>query len=226
MRVVEIPAEQLEAVKRRRGRLHVFADFDPATAALVVVDMQNAFVAPGGLAEVPAARDIVPNINRIAGSIRRAGGAVVWIRGSVESSRGSWAHYLANFERDPAAWRAALAPGSPGWEIYPGLDVKEADLIVEKDRYSAFYGPGDLDGKLRARGIETVIVCGTLTSTCCESTARDAMQRDYATIMVIDANAGRTEAQQLNTMSVFFASFGDVLSTGDVCRRIETVLGG
>ena len=119
MRVVEIPAEQLEAVKRRRGRLHVFADFDPATAALVVVDMQNAFVAPGGLAEVPAARDIVPNINRIAGSIRRAGGAVVWIRGSVESSRGSWAHYLANSSGIPQLGARRWRPAAPAGRYIP-----------------------------------------------------------------------------------------------------------
>ena len=224
MHDVTIPRETLESVERRRGVLHPFARFEPARAALVVVDMQNTFVAPGGLAEVPGARAIVPNINRIAELLRRSGGTVIWIRGHVESRRGPWSLYLRHFERDPDAWRAALAPGSEGWELYPDLDVRVDDLFVDKDRYSAFYGPDDLDGQLRARGIETVIVCGTLTSSCCESTARDAMQHDYATIMVLDGNAGKTDAQHLNTMCTFLMSFGDVLTTAQVCDRAESCL--
>lgn len=225
MHDIAIPRDTLENVERRRGVLHPFAGFDPAHAALVVVDMQNTFVAPGGLAEVPGARAIVPNINRIADLMRAAGGTVVWIRGQVESSRGPWSHYLRHFERDPDAWRAALEPGSEGWRFYPELDVQAGDLVVDKDRFSAFYGPDDLDGQLRARGIETVIVCGTLTSTCCESTARDAMQHDYATIMVLDGNAGKTDAQHLNTMCTFLMSFGDVLTTAEICDRMESCLG-
>ena len=224
MHDVTIPRETLEGVERRRGVLHPFAGFEPARAALVVVDMQNTFVAPGGLAEVPGARAIVPNINRIAELLRRSGGTVIWIRGHVESRRGPWSLYLRHFERDPDAWRAALAPGSEGWELYPELDARVDDLFVDKVRYSAFYGPDDLDGQLRARGIETVIVCGTRTSSCCESTARDAMQHDYATIMVLDGNAGKTDAQHLNTMCTFLMSFGDVLTTAQVCDRAESCL--
>ena len=88
MHDVEIPQELLDRVIRRRGTLHIFEKFEPAATALIVVDMQNAFVAPGGLAEVPKARDITPNINRIASALRGAGGLVVWIRGHVESDRG------------------------------------------------------------------------------------------------------------------------------------------
>ena len=223
MHQVEIPSSHIERVIARRGRLHIFDEFDPKTTAMVVVDMQNAFVAPGALAEVPVAREIVPNINRMARALRAAKGHVIWIRGLVHSARGPWAHYLASFEKDPDKWREALKPGSEGWQFWHELDIDEGDLVVNKDRYSAFYGPDDLDGKLRERGIETVIVCGTLTSSCCESTARDAMQHDYAVIMVMDGNAGKSDAEHLNTMCLVLNSFGDVLTAEEIVARIEAV---
>ncbi len=220
MHDVEIPQEHLDRVTRRRGTLHVFAEFDPDSTALIVVDMQNAFVAAGGLAEVPLACEIVPNINRIATALRSAGGCIVWIRGHVVSDRGPWAHYLSNFEADPDSWVQALEPGSLGWEFYPELDVRDADLIVGKDRYSAFWGHENLAEKLRERAIETVIVTGTLTNSCCESTARDAMQNDFATIMAMDANACRSDQEHLATMCTFINVFGDVLTTAQIVDRI------
>ena len=223
MHDVEIPQEHLDRVIRRRGTLHVFEKFDPGSTAMVVVDMQNAFVAPGALAEVPKAREITPNINRIAKALRGAGGTVVWIRGHVESNRGPWAHYLANFERDPDSWSRALEPDSEGWQFWSDLDVKDDDMIVGKDRYSAFWGHGNLAQKLRDHEINTVIVTGTLTNSCCESTARDAMQNDFATIMVMDANACRSDEEHLATMCTFINSFGDVLSTEQIVKRIADV---
>jgi len=225
MHDVEIPQEHLDRVIRRRSTLHIFEKFDPGSTAMVVVDMQNAFVAPGALAEVPKARDITPNINRIAKALRGAGGTVVWIRGHVESNRGPWAHYLANFERDPDSWSRALEPDSEGWQFWSELDVQDEDLVVGKDRYSAFWGHGNLAQKLRVRKVDTVIVTGTLTNSCCESTARDAMQNDFATIMVMDANACRSDEEHLATMCTFINSFGDVLSTEQIVRRIEDVQG-
>ena len=223
MHDVEIPQEHLDRVIRRRGTLHVFEKFDPGSTAMVVVDMQNAFVAPGALAEVPKAREITPNINRIAKALRGAGGTVVWIRGHVESNRGPWAHYLANFERNPDSWSRALEPDSEGWQFWSDLDVKDDDMIVGKDRYSAFWGHGNLAQKLRDHEINTVIVTGTLTNSCCESTARDAMQNDFATIMVMDANACRSDEEHLATMCTFINSFGDVLSTEQIVKRIADV---
>lgn len=222
---VEIPQSHLDRIVRRRGRLHIYADFDPKRTALVVVDMQNAFVAPGGIGEVPLARAIVPNINAIARALRTGGGRVVWIRGLVDSPRGPWALYLAEFEKNPDAWRAALAPGAEGWKFWHEMDVRPDDLVVRKDRYSAFHGPDDLDGTLRAAGVDTVIVAGTLTNSCCESTARDAMHHDYRTIMVMDANACRSDADHLATMSTFLNSFGDVLTTAAIVARIAACRG-
>jgi ureidoacrylate peracid hydrolase len=222
MHDVRIPDDLVRRILRRRGRLHIHEDVRPPATALLVVDMQNAFVAPGGLAEVPMARRIVPNVNRLAAALRAAGGTVVWIRGSVSSARGEWAHYLGSFERAEAraAWLATLAPGAPGAAFWPDLDVRPDDPVVQKDRYSAFYGPDDLEAFLRRRGIDTVIVAGTLTNSCCESTARDAMQRDFRTLFVSDANAARTDEEHLATLCNLFNSFADVMTTDEVAACI------
>ena len=78
MHKIAIPSYAVERALARRGRLHPFDDIDPARTALVVVDLQNGFMAPGQPAEIAQAREIVPNVNRLAAAVRRAGGAVAW----------------------------------------------------------------------------------------------------------------------------------------------------
>nr|WP_261938836.1 isochorismatase family cysteine hydrolase [Pandoraea sp. NE5] len=73
-----------------------------------------------------------------------------------------------------------LVDGHPGHALYPPLDVRDADEMVDKTRFSAFIqGSSDLHQRLAARGIDTVIVTGTVTNVGCESTARDGMMHDY-----------------------------------------------
>lgn len=79
MASVEIRREIIERVIARRGRLHIFDRLDPKRTALVVIDMQNAFVAPGAPMEVPAARAIVAPVNRFAAELRRRGVLVIWV---------------------------------------------------------------------------------------------------------------------------------------------------
>ena len=81
MHKVAIPQSVVDRVVARHGREHVHDDLDPAKTALVVVDMQNAFMLPG-VAHSPClmAQEIVPNINRLAQAVRETGGTVVWIQ--------------------------------------------------------------------------------------------------------------------------------------------------
>src|ERR1700733_2276201 len=140
MHRVNIPPDVVERVIRHRGREHVYDNFDPAKTALLVVDMQNAFMMPG-VAHVLCAEaiNIVPNINRLAEAMRAAGGTVVWVvttfgRASLEN----WPvlHEMAGAERTPARI-AALAEGSIGHRLWADLTVKPDDLTVVKTKYSA-----------------------------------------------------------------------------------------
>jgi ureidoacrylate peracid hydrolase len=76
---IEIAQQAIDISMRRRGRVQPFTAIQPRKTALLVVDMQTGFVAPGAVAEIPMAREIVPNINRLASALREAGGTVVWI---------------------------------------------------------------------------------------------------------------------------------------------------
>ena len=115
-----------------------------------------------------------------------------------------------------------LAPGSRGHAIFAELDVKPEDEIVEKRRFSAFVqGSCDLPHRLRAQGYDTVLITGTVTNVCCESSARDAMMLNFKTIMVSDANAARTDAEHNATLATFYAIFGDVMDTAFLIERLR-----
>src|ERR1700716_16135 len=141
MHTLSIPQSVVDRVVARRGREHVYDALDPAKTALVVVDMQNAFMLPGvAHALCPMAEKIVPNINRLAQAVRETGGTVIWIKTTcTEEALQGWATYFDMATPQNAAKRAqALAPGGKGHQLWATLDVRAEDLIVEKNRFSAF----------------------------------------------------------------------------------------
>ncbi len=224
MHKVSLPDEFLEELATRRGKRRVFEQITPSRTSLIVVDMQNFFVAEDGYSFVPAARHIVPNINRLAEALRGAGGLVTWIRTTLETEgRSAWHTYFDNFV--PAglteARRAGLMPGDRLHAFWPALDIRDNDLIVDKDRFSAFIGGAShLEETLHERGVDTVLIAGTLTNVCCESTARDAMMRDFKVLMISDGNAARTDEDHLAGLRTFVQVFGDVVSTDEAIELI------
>src|SRR5258708_37145578 len=99
----------------------------------------------------------------------------------------------------------ALTRGSKGYELWAELDVEKDDLVVEKTRYSAFVeGSSQLEQVLRAQGIDTILVTGTVTNVCCESTARDAMMRNFKTIMITDGNAAFSDEEHNAALTSFY----------------------
>ena len=109
---------------------------------------------------------------------------------------------------------AAMGEGTKGQELWPELDVRPEDEIVNKYRYSAFMpGTSELPGRLRARGFDTVLITGTMTNVCCESSARDANMTNFRTIMVSDGNAALSQAEHDASLTAFYNTFGDVMDT-------------
>ncbi len=224
MHKVEIPDYIRQRVIERQGRWNVHDDVPAEKTAFLVVDMQNYFMAPGQQVEVPEAREIVPNVNRLADALRRAGGIVVWLRTiSNEDSFKNWSHFhdVLNTPKRKARRAEALADGAFGSLLWPGLDVRKEDLVVTKTRYSAFIqGSSNIEAELRKRGITAVWIGGTTTNTCCECTARDAMLLDFRTTMVSDCNADHTDEEHNATLTAFCSKFGDVASTDDLVARL------
>jgi ureidoacrylate peracid hydrolase len=224
MNGVTLPQSVIDRVVARRGTEHPFAQLDPARTALVVVDMQNAFMDDAvGHAVCPAARDIVPAINRLAGAVRQAGGGVFWIKNTFDAScERDWS--VMQDMATPEGRRrraAAMSADTPGHELWPALEVRPQDEIVRKYRFSAFLpGASDLPDRLRARGFDTVLITGTVTNVCCESSARDAMMRNFRVVMVSDANAAMTQAEHDASLIALYLSFTDLMDTGMVIARL------
>ena len=220
----ELPHDITERMRVRRGRLHLFERLDVSRTALVVIDMQNAFLRPGAPSETPMARAIVPQINRLAQAVRAGGGVVAFAQGSFQpSGPEAWPLFFEHMVNPAfsAAILQALTPGHPDHELWPELDVQAGDVRVRKKRYSAFFpGACSLPEQLRERGVDTVIITGTLTNVCCEASARDAMMGDFKTVMVSDANAARSDAEHLAALVTLVQFFADVRSTDEVLAML------
>src|ERR1700733_48662 len=213
----DVPDHIPARVVARCGTPHPFADLDPRRTALVVVDLQNAFMDDAvGHAVCPAARDIVPEVNRLAATVRATGGGVFWIKNTVDERCSiEWSNMDAMLSPEARERRTeAMSEGSKGHDLWPELGGRPEDEVVRKYRFSAFLpGTSELPYRLRARGFDTVLITGTVTNVCCESSARDAMMTNFKTIMVSDGNAAMTEAEHHAALTAFYNVFGDVMDT-------------
>jgi nicotinamidase-related amidase len=224
---MQFPQWIVERVEARQGRLHPYDLLDAARTAFVVVDLQNYFMAPGYQGECAPARATVPAVNRLAARLRAAGGSVIWVQTAADGADEFWSHHHAHMltpERSARRLRELNSSG-PGFALYPELAVEAADARVVKRCYSALVpGSSDLAGVLERRRIDTVLIGGTVTNVCCESTARDAMMMDFKTVMVEDALSAVTEHEHVNCLHNWMLYFGDVLSADEVAARLAPSL--
>lgn len=220
---MEFPDSVVQRVLARQGCLHPYDRLEPARTAFVVIDMQNYYTQPGYLGECAASRATFPAVNRLAGALRAAGGHVIWVQTCSDGADSFWSHhhaYMLTPERSARRLRE-LARTHPGFELAPGLEPAPEDGRVVKRCYSALApGSSRLDEVLRARGITHVLVGGTVTNVCCESTARDAMMMDYASIMVHDALSAVTREEHEFSLQQWMLFFGDVLGVEEVIERL------
>jgi ureidoacrylate peracid hydrolase len=182
---------------------------------------------PGPLAHAPCdmAPKIIPHINRLAQVVRDTGGVVVWIQTACTAGdKIAWsnAHRIVRPERAQMRYKS-LERGSDGYALHPDMDARPDDLYVEKRRFSAFIqGSSDLDPILREHGVDTILVAGTVTNVCCESTARDAMMLNYKVVMVSDCNAADCDEEHNASLRAIYLTFGDVmdsLQVAEILRR-------
>jgi len=214
----------IDRVMARRGRLHLFDRIDARRTALVVIDMQKTFCEPGAPAEVPASRTIIDPINRLAAALRKAGGKVVWCThanvGVDDTS--DWRNFFDHFVADDLRSRTieSLSPGGSGQDIWHELKTADEDIKLFKNRYSALIpGSSQLERMLRSLDIDTLLISGTKTNICCESTARDAMMLDFKVVMVSDATAALSIEEHRGALENVIQQFGDVLTTDEVLER-------
>jgi ureidoacrylate peracid hydrolase len=114
----------------------------------------------------------------------------------------------------------ALAPGKQ--TIWHELDVADGDHTVIKNRYSALIpGSSQLERLLRSLDIDTVLIAGTKTNVCCESTARDAMMLDFKVVMLSDCCAALSDDEHRAALETIFQQFGDVATVAETLAKLR-----
>jgi nicotinamidase-related amidase len=125
---------------------------------------------------------------RLAGAARSAGAPVIFVglQTTAETDSRAWSERMRRRGGSPD--EAALCRAGERGADFVGPTPHDGELVVAKTRYSGFFGT-DLDARLRARGVDTVVVCGLTTECCVDCTVRDAFHLDYHVFLAVDACA-------------------------------------
>ncbi|MGH1540025.1 MAG: cysteine hydrolase family protein [Arenicella sp.] len=205
MRHPEIKNQKVvDKVISRRGTLHAFNNINPLRTALVTIDMTASFVEADS-----RCLEMIPSINSLASTLRNAGGTVAWV---TVSSKEVQQNHIAVFGQELATvFYERAQSSSPDSKLHEKLVVKADDVVASKEGFSAFFpGRSNLHEQLKARNIETILICGTVTNICCESSARDAVELGYQVIFLSDLNAGHGHGLHEASLTTFYRAFGDV----------------
>jgi len=199
-----------------------FFEIEPRRCALLVIDMQSAFVAEGAPLETPSAREMIPRLSQLIELTRRAKIPIVWTQSDHRPPYGGlMLRKFPMIAKDRVLWR-----GEPSYEMYPGMtQPREGPLEyrIVKHKFDAFFETG-LDAILRFHHVDTVIITGTATNACCESTARSAFMRDYKVLFPSDANATFDPAMHEAALKNIELLFGRVITCAALLREMEEKL--
>lgn len=186
-------------------------------AALLVVDMQNEFLLPGLPTFVEGARAIVPNLVKLVKAFRQCRRPVLYT---------AHAHFAPKADGGMTAWwwpeiahGRSLRAGTRNVEVFGPLAPRPGEIVVTKQRYSAFYDT-NLELALRGLGVRDLVITGVMTSVCCESTARDAFFRDFRVFFLADATACGHEEMHVGTLRNLAYAFAYVTTTATILRRL------
>lgn len=174
-------------------------DVDLASTALLIIDMQRDFMEPGGFGEtlgndVSQLARAVPPIAALLDAARGTGMLVVHTREGhlpdlsdappAKIERGAPSLRIG----DPGPMGRILIRGEAGHDIIPKLYPVEGEIVIDKPGKGAFYAT-TLGADLKAREIDTLLVCGVTTEVCVNTTVREANDRGYRCIVVADGCA-------------------------------------
>ena len=174
----------------------------PEKTALLVIDMQVYFK--------PLIEPILPNVISLIDMCRSFGIKIFFTR-----------HGHINPSKDGGMlrewWGDLIQYGTPDWELIKDLDILQEDVIIEKNRYSAFFGT-DLDNQLQDRGVINLIICGVMTNCCCETTARDAFVHDYRVFFAADATAAANDDLHIASLKNLAYGFAHIVTSHDLYK--------
>jgi nicotinamidase-related amidase len=204
-------------------------NLNPAAIALLVIDMQRDFLSPDGYFarkgyDPSTLRAILPNVNAVIAAARNAGCTIIHTRQGYRADRADMTPYeLWRRKRAGLHDTDVLLRSSPGFEIVPEIDVRAADIIVDKTANGAFTHT-DLERVLRARGITHLLFTGCTTDVCVHTTLREAQDRNFQNLLIEDACAsGDLYAHEaaIHMVTVEDGIFGVVATTQAVIAGLE-----
>jgi nicotinamidase-related amidase len=213
------------AVERGRN-MNDFPTIDPARTALIAIDMQNVFMELDEVFGNQNTLDIIDPVNQAARTLRDAGAKIIWTRQTV-SHEGALAmppwQYDMSIPRVRTAVETMIA-GTRSHGLHAEMDVRDSDIIVDKYRYSAFMCPaGGLKTVLDGMDVDTLVIAGTLTNCCCESTARDGNMMGYKIVFLSDATSTNTDEEHNAALLNIRLLFGDVRRTDELREMVATL---
>jgi ureidoacrylate peracid hydrolase len=208
---------------------------DPATTAVIVIDMQNAYASTGGYVDlagfdISGAAGVIGRVAQVLTTARQAGVQVVYLQNGWDAdyveagtpSSPNWhkSNALKTMRKRPELAGQLLARGGWDYELVDALSPQLGDIQVHKTRYSAFFN-SQFDSILRARGIRTLVFVGIASNVCVESTLRDAFHLEYFSVMLGDAtyHLGPDFVQQATLYNVE-TFFGWVSTVADFCGSV------
>lgn len=198
--------DQIRPYNQHKMQLNV------AASALIVVDMQQFFLNDASPTFTCGGVAILPNIKRLIDTFRQLKRPVIFTRhvhhpGGLDSGVMGW------------WWEGKCLEGSPESEIHPSLAPKPNDKVIFKHRYSAFYNT-DLEIVLRCLRVEDIVISGIMTNMCCESTARDAYNRDYRVFFLADGTGSINEDMHLASLLNLAFGFAYVTTSDAIVKQL------
>lgn len=194
-------------------------NFDASSSVLLVVDMQRDFVEEGRPMEVPMARERIPKMRQLVDGARAADVPVIFTQHVLYDAFDISPLETSN---NPRLLSEGMRAGSDGIEIVDGLDARSTDHYVQKHRYDAFYNT-NLEVLLNTvrgyRQVDTLVIAGTLTEVCCESTARSAFMRDFKVAFAGESTGALSETAQAATLDAIAKYFGRVMDNAEILQR-------
>jgi nicotinamidase-related amidase len=195
--------------------------------ALLVVDMQRAFVDPGQAMEVPSAREVVPRIQALLAIFRDKRLPVIFTEFTYSPAAPLLVGELHPEHRpatpgEPTGFgrpSSSCLEGEDNARVIPELSPRAGELVVRKHYYDGFNGTV-LDGALRARGIRTLVVTGTMTDICVLATVVGGFNREYRMTVVEDGVATLWPEIQRATLDIVRRAYGRVVSAKEVADEV------
>ena len=212
----------------RRALFDTVLALEAARTALLVIDMQRGFVDQGAAMEVPPARESVPRIRALVDLFRAKGRPVIFTE-FVYSERAPLLVGALHPEHRRAAPGAPTGFGlpsscchedDPSVVTVAALAPRADELVVRKRWYDAFAGT-PLDGALRARGVDTLVVTGTMTDICVLATVVGAFNREYRITVVEDAVTTLWPDIHRATLDIIARAYGRVASAKEIADTVE-----